>query len=85
MLDANKYGTTVDKLRTLNPKVNPNSLQIGQKLVLSGSTVTYHTVVKGNTVSALAEKYGSSIKNIKSWNELGDNNMIYAGQSLRVI
>ncbi|WP_339201719.1 N-acetylmuramoyl-L-alanine amidase [Peribacillus sp. FSL P2-0133] len=82
---AKKYGTTVDYLKSLNPKVNPNSLQIGQKLVLSGSTVTYHTVVKGDTVSALAEKYGSSIKNIKSWNELGDNNMIYAGQSLRVI
>ncbi|MGG4266422.1 LysM peptidoglycan-binding domain-containing protein [Peribacillus simplex] len=68
---AQKYGTTEAILQTLNPGVDPNSLQIGQKLVISGSTDIYHIVVKGDTVSSLEDKYGSLIKSIKSWNNLG--------------
>lgn len=54
---AKKYGTTVSNLQTLNSKVDAGSLQIGQKLIISGTPATYHKVVKGDTVSALAAKY----------------------------
>lgn len=81
---AKKYGTTVANLQTLNPKIDPNSLQIGQKLVISGSNPTYHKVVKGDTVSALAEKYGCTIKQIKTWNGLDSKYTINIGQKIRV-
>ncbi|WHY15763.1 N-acetylmuramoyl-L-alanine amidase [Peribacillus frigoritolerans] len=81
---AKKYGTTVDNLKSLNPNVNPDSLQIGQKLVVSRLTVTYHSVVKGDTVSALAVKYGSTIKQIKNWNRLDSKYTIFIKQKLRV-
>ena len=81
---AKKYGTTVANLQTLNPKVDAKSLQIGQKLSISGSKATYHKVVKGDTVSALAEKYSSTIKQIKDWNDLDSKYTITIGQKIRV-
>ncbi|MFD4928461.1 N-acetylmuramoyl-L-alanine amidase [Peribacillus butanolivorans] len=81
---AKRYRTTVDNLESLNPKVNPDSLQIGQNLVVSGSTATYHTVEKGDTVSALAKKYGSTIIQVKDWNKLDSSYKLMVGQKLRV-
>lgn len=89
---AVKYGTTVKKLADLNGIKNPNLIQVGQKIKLSGSAPakpatskpTYHTVKSGDTVSGLAVKYGSSQSQIKSWNNLKDINKIYVGQKLRV-
>jgi LysM repeat protein len=33
---ADEHGTTVDRLRALNPGVDENSLQVGQKIVVPG-------------------------------------------------
>lgn len=44
----------------------------------------YHTVVKGDTVSALALKYGTTQAKIKKWNKLNSEYTIYVGQKLRV-
>jgi GH25 family lysozyme M1 (1,4-beta-N-acetylmuramidase) len=43
-----------------------------------------HTVVSGDTVSALAVHYGSTVAQIKSWNNLDANYTIYVGKSIRV-
>ncbi|MEK5103992.1 N-acetylmuramoyl-L-alanine amidase [Cytobacillus sp. FSL M8-0252] len=80
---SQKYGTTVNNLKKLNPGINVDALQIGSKLNIT-SGATYHTVKKGETVSELAKKYGSTIKQIKSWNDLDKNYTIYVGESLRV-
>lgn len=45
---------------------------------------TFHVVVKGDTVSKLATKYKSSVKEIKEWNKLANVNLIQIGQKLRV-
>ncbi|MED1863768.1 N-acetylmuramoyl-L-alanine amidase [Fictibacillus nanhaiensis] len=45
---------------------------------------TYHTVVSGDTVYALSQQYGSTIQQIKTWNNLDNNYSIYPGQVLRV-
>lgn len=44
----------------------------------------YHTVVAGDTVYSLSKKYGSTVQQIKEWNNLDDNYTIYVGQVLRV-
>lgn len=80
---AKQYGTTVEKLEGLNPNVNPNALQIGSKIIVSGSNI-YHTVKKGDSVAELSAKYGSTIKEIKQWNNLQDVDKIFVGQKLRV-
>lgn len=48
------------------------------------SGVVYHTVVAGDTVYSLSRQYGSTIQQIKDWNNLDDNYTIYVGQVLRV-
>ncbi|NMH83249.1 GH25 family lysozyme [Heyndrickxia coagulans] len=88
---AKKYGTTIARLKSLNGIKNVNLIYVGQRLKISGSTTTvtsnrkkYVTVKKGDTVSELAAKYGSTITKIKSWNKLNSKYVIYPGQKLRV-
>lgn len=48
------------------------------------NTAVYHTVAAGDTVYALAQRYGSTIQQIRNWNGLDANYTIRIGQSLRV-
>lgn len=83
---AQKFNTTVSELQRLNNIKDPNKIYVGQVLKLPGAknAPVYHTVKKGDTVSELAAKYGTSIAKIKEWNKLKDVNKIYVGQKLRV-
>lgn len=88
---ASKYGTTTKALQNLNGITNANLIYAGQKLIVSGkakakkkSTAKYHTVKSGDTVSGLAVKYGSTQKQIVSWNKLASADKINVGQKLRV-
>jgi LysM repeat protein/GH25 family lysozyme M1 (1,4-beta-N-acetylmuramidase) len=90
---ASRFGTTVKTLSSLNGIKNPNFIRTGQVLKLSGSaTVTpaaitkiaYYTVIPGDTVSEIAQIYGSTSVQIKSWNRLNINYVIHPGQKLRV-
>ncbi|MEN2765691.1 glycoside hydrolase family 25 protein [Ornithinibacillus xuwenensis] len=86
---ANKYGTTVAVLVQLNNIKNKDLIYPGQKIKLPNGSASktskkYHTVERGDTVSALANKYGSAWSQIKSWNKLDSNYTIYPGQKLRV-
>ena len=45
---------------------------------------TYHTVVKGDTLWSLAEKYKTSVANLVRWNNLKDAEELSIGQKLRV-
>lgn len=44
--------------------------------------VTYYTVKKGDTLSAIAKKYGTTYKKIASDNGIANPNKIYVGQKL---
>ncbi|WP_256816520.1 N-acetylmuramoyl-L-alanine amidase [Cytobacillus sp. Bac17] len=48
------------------------------------NSAVYHTVVSGDTVYSLSRTYGSTVQQIKDWNNLDDNYTIYVGQVLRV-
>lgn len=45
---------------------------------------TYHTVVKGDTLSELAIKYGTSIQKLADLNDIKDVDLIYIGQKLLI-
>lgn len=44
----------------------------------------FHTVKSGDTLSALAIKYGTTIQELQKWNTLKDIHKIYVGDKLRV-
>lgn len=74
-LIANKYDTTVEKIKSTN-NLKSNTLSIGQVLVIPSSSefITY-TVKKGDSLWLIANKYNTTVDNIKKLNNLYSNNL----------
>lgn len=49
-----------------------------------GINKQYYTVVSGDTLSKIAAKYGTTVNQLASWNNIKNVNLIYVGQKLRV-
>ena len=49
----------------------------------TSSTITY-TVKRGDTLSAIAKKYGTTVKAIAAENRIKNVNLIYVGQKLKI-
>ena len=74
-LIANKYDTTVEKIKSTN-NLKGNTLSIGQVIVIPSSSefITY-TVKKGDSLWLIANKYNTTVDNIKKLNNLSSNNL----------
>ncbi|MGC9334321.1 MAG: LysM peptidoglycan-binding domain-containing protein [Anaerolineae bacterium] len=90
---ARRYGTTASALASLNGLRNPNLIYVGQRLSISGSggggggataTGGVHVVQRGETLSSIALRYGTTASALASLNGLRNPNLIYVGQRLRV-
>ena len=85
---AARFGVTVAQLCSWNNISDPNKIYVGQRLIVKrgggGSTAKYYTVVSGDTLSGIAVKFGTSVSQLCSWNNISDPNKIYVGQVLRV-
>lgn len=83
---AVKNGTTVSALQNLNGIKNANLINIGQVIKLPGSTTSSggtYTVKSGDTLSGIAKKVGSTIKELQNKNGIKNVNKIYAGQKIK--
>ena len=85
---ASKYGTTYQELARINGISNPNKIYPGQVLKIGGGlsipSTEYYIVKSGDTLSAIAKKYGTTVNQLASWNNIANVNKIYVGQKLRV-
>ena len=84
---ASKFGTSYQALASLNGLSNPNLIYVGQVLRINGSANTgsvYYTVRAGDSLSAIASRYGTSYQSIAALNGLNNPNLIYAGQTLKI-
>lgn len=84
-----RYNVSISSLKRLNNLSN-NTVYVGQRLKLSGSANTnvasaarYHVVKRGDTLSEIAEKYGSSMRQIMRVNSLRSRT-IRLGQRLKI-
>jgi membrane-bound lytic murein transglycosylase D len=50
----------------------------------SRATPARHTVRRGDTLSAIAKRYGVSLENLRRWNNLSGSARIYPGQQLKL-
>lgn len=83
---AAKFGTTVANLVSLNNISDPNLIYVGQVLIISGSTSNYtsYTVKAGDSLSAIAARFGTTVAELVSLNNISDPNLIYVGQVLKL-
>jgi LysM repeat protein len=93
---ALRHGTTVSALVRANGLANANTIYVGQRLVISGSGTsgegqsqasgvgTTYTVRRGDTLASIAYRNGTTAAAIASANGLGNPNLIYPGQKLRI-
>lgn len=52
--------------------------------ITSSSSTTTHTVKRGDTLTAIAKKYGTTVSKIASDNNIKNANVIYVGQKLTI-
>jgi LysM repeat protein len=87
---ALKYGTTVQAIAAANGIVNPNVVYAGQSLTIPqggatpGPGVRYHVVQRGETLSGIAMRYGTTPWAIAAANGIANVNYVRAGQTLRI-
>lgn len=88
---AVRYGTTVNALRAANDWINPRRIRVGQRLrvpanrrVQAAAEVRVHRVRRGDTLWAIARRYGVSVRQLQVWNGLGRSSKIVPGQRLLV-
>ena len=84
---AARHGSSVASLARTNQLPDPDLIVAGERLRVpggGGGAATSHTVRAGETLSGIAAKFGSSIAAIARANRIGDPNLIFAGQHLRI-
>lgn len=87
------YNVTIADLVKWNNIKNPNLIYVGQKLIVGYNSPTpvppepekvYYKVVRGDNLSRIAQKFGTSVSQLVNWNTIKNPNLIYPGQILRV-
>ena len=96
---ANKFGTNYESLANLNNISNPNRIYVGQVLKLSANSNTAssahqattnatpagsYSVKDGDSLSAIAARYGMSYETLARLNNISNPNRIYVGQVLKL-
>ena len=83
---AGKHGNGEARKKSLGSRYNEVQARVNQLIGASKpkSNPVYYTVRSGDTLSKISKKYGASINQIASWNNIKNINKIYVGQKLRV-
>ncbi len=83
---ANRYNTTVNELKSLN-NLTSNTLSIGQVLKLprtsTTTTTNTYTVKSGDSLWSIANRYNTTVNELKSLNNL-TSNTLSIGQILKL-
>lgn len=91
-LIAYQHNTTVAEIMRLNHLSNPDTIFAGQTLVIVGTPRAIpdpyqdikHTVVAGDTLSALAQSYNTTVAHLANLNNLTSPYIIRVGQVLTI-
>lgn len=82
---AEDFGTKAIEIAKLNGIENPDLIKVGQVLTIRGNSVatqTKYTIKSGDTLSEIAQRYGTTVNALVSANGIQNPNMISVGQIL---
>ena len=91
---ARRYNSSVEQLRQLNALTASAPLRPGQRLLVGRAVTTaanssatarptlQHTVRRGDTLSAISQRYRISIADLRKWNGLKADDYLHPGQKL---
>ena len=86
---ADRFGCTVDDLRAWN-NIDGDHIYVGQKLRIGATDVSgaedgsEYIVRAGDTLSAIAVRFGVTVDDLERWNEGVDPNRIRDGEHIRL-
>ncbi|MDF1546018.1 MAG: LysM peptidoglycan-binding domain-containing protein, partial [bacterium] len=84
---ARQYGTTTGKIRRLNGLGGSSRIYAGQVLKITGTSsknYVVHKVRGGDTLSRIAQRYGTSTTRIMANNGLTNPDQLYIGAELKI-
>jgi len=82
---AARFGTSWEHLQAINGIQNANVIFAGQVIRVRGEAQTqYYTVGRGDTLSGIAERIGTTWQTLQRLNGIPNADMIYVGQRLRL-
>lgn len=87
---ARRYSTTVDALVRLNDIPNRNLIYPGQRLYIQVPTSVFgaccdnYTIRRGDTLSAIAARFSTTVSRIAAINRISDPDKIYPGEIIQL-
>lgn len=90
---AQRYGTTYQELARINGIPDPNKIYPGQVIKITGSApqiaqpappAQSYTVKAGDTLSGIAQRYGTTYQELARINGIANPNLIYPGQVIKL-
>ena len=93
---ARAYNVSIEHIVELNNIENPNLIYPGQKLRITESNVTdlapvdntiqvYYVVKQGDTLYGIARRFGITLNEILQYNAIQNPNLIYPGQTIKIV
>lgn len=92
---AQRFDTTVQELVRLNNLANPDSISVGQELVVpsgggstgaaeapAGGQDKSYVIQRGDTLMSIARRFGLTVKQLQDANNITNPDRIYPGQTL---
>ena len=83
---AQQYGLTIADVAAINGLANPNTIDVGDRLLIpldSAAPPVVHFVQAGETLDAIAGLYGVGAADLQALNQLDSAN-VYVGQALAI-
>lgn len=93
---ARAYHVSAEHIVELNDIENPNLIYPGEKLRITESNVTdlspvdntiqvYYVVKEGDTLNGIARRFGITLNEILQYNDIQNPNLIYPGQTIKIV
>ena len=64
--------------------MTPTTTSAAQGISVQGEQPGYYTVQPGDTLYGIAQKYGVSVQDLQTWNNISDPRTLKVGQTLKV-